>query len=90
MSFIKSAVLALAAATPLVSASPVARQFRNGTEFAILDAPIAYSGPYTSFPSMDTWKTFNELVSIPKFLAPLQVLQCPLLRLPHALTGGVC
>lgn len=73
MSFIKSAILALVAATPLVSASPVARQFRNATEFAILAAPIAYSGPYTSFPSIDTWKTFDELVSIPLFLGTSKI-----------------
>lgn len=65
MSSIKSLVLSLVASAPLVLASPVPNhESKNATDVTILSGPIWYSGPWYNYPAMDTWKSFDELVSI--------------------------
>ncbi len=64
MSSLKSVIFAIAAAVPLAFASPIPGEANNSTDVTIQSAPVWYSGPWYNFPAMDTWKTFDQLVSI--------------------------
>ncbi|KAI1076248.1 hypothetical protein F5B20DRAFT_594281 [Whalleya microplaca] len=65
---INSIILAIAAGSLTASASPVAARFpkvagtafKNET-FSVQAAPQWYSGPWSSFPAIDTWLSFDDL-----------------------------
>ena len=59
----KSTILAILAAAPIAFTSPVPQEPKNATEISIMSAPRDIKGPWWNFPAMDTWKTFDQLVS---------------------------
>lgn len=65
MSSLKSILLAIAAAAPLAFTSPVPEAAAKNETMSIAAAPQWYSGPWYNFPSMNTWRSFDDLVSVP-------------------------
>ena len=63
MSSLKSLFLAVVAVAPGVFSSPLPEAAPNNETVSIMAAPQWYSGPWQNFPSKNTWRSFNELVS---------------------------
>lgn len=67
---LKTLALALVAAAPFASASPLPEENAGNQTMGIQAAPQWYSGPWYNFPAMSTWRSFDDLVS-EKFLPPV-------------------
>lgn len=85
MLFIQT-ILTFVACIPLVAlAAPLVSQEAEGSKLATPEsmtnnsppASSSYSGPWSSFPAMNKWIGFEDMVRFPKHLST-QNLPCPL------------